>query len=211
MVRRLEWLLYLGSVLALNLLFPFASSIPTLQQTPLRHSSSQAKPPPPRSFLTTAVLSHTSPPHHAYLACLNVTSSPFHTYPTVGTSAFLSTATNVTYVVLPPHSEEGWHRPPAPMWFVLLRGKARVWTPLKGDEVWIEPPAATGLEAETDDRGERASPSTVYDRQIVLALDVLGKGHLTFYPGDEQTVALQVPLGEGLGGLEWEFVGEGAC
>ncbi len=95
------------------------------------------------------------------------------------------------------------------MWFVLLSGKARVWTPsgvddlegrdgeeIVGQEVWIEA------------EGERRN-------QIVLALDLEGKGHKTWYYGKQGStvMALQVPLGEGWGEKirNWEVVKEGAC
>jgi hypothetical protein len=50
----------------------------------------------------------------AYLECWKF-SSPFKTYPTVGMSLFLGNTSNITYVVLPPRSAEGIHKPPAPM------------------------------------------------------------------------------------------------
>lgn len=89
-------------------------------------------------------------------------------------------------------------------------------TPSTGDEVWIEPSEGSTSSGNGDDgvragrRGERVER---VERQIVLALDVLGKGHLTFYPGAEESVALQVPLGadweDWVGRLE--VVQEGAC
>ena len=49
--------------------------------------------------------------------------------------------------------------------------------------------------------------------QFLLALDLLGRGHWTDYPSDEETWALQIPLAEGwdeeIG--RWDVVGEGAC
>ena len=118
----------------------------------------------------------------------------------------------MTLVTLPasPNGEgEGWHNPPHPMWFVLLSGRARVWMPkapndaeagdvgsFSGQEVWIEA------------EGERRN-------QIVLALNVRGLGHKTWYYGGERStvMALQVPLGNGweeeIRG--WETVGEGHC
>lgn len=159
----------------------------------------------------TAVRHRSSPSHHSYLQCLRLP-TPFHTYTTVGASTFLSATSNATLVVLPPNSAEGWHKPPAPMWFFLLRGRSRVETPSTGDEVWIEPSSSesTGM---VDEAASAVGKGERVERQIVLALDVLGKGHLTFYPVDEETVALQVPLGadweDWVGGLE--VVREGAC
>lgn len=63
---------------------------------------------------TTAVVSSPKPPHNAEFQCWRFTNS-FNTYPTVGMSAFISDASNVTYVVLPPRSNEGLHKPPHPM------------------------------------------------------------------------------------------------
>ena len=163
-------------------------------------------------LLITAVRHRSSAPHHSYLQCLRLP-SPFHTYPTVGASAFLSSTSNATLVVLPPHSAEGWHKPPSPMWFFLLRGRARVETPSTGGEVWIERSSEPTPAGGDGEGGSEAGSGRRVERQIVLALDVLGKGHLTFYPGEEESVALQVPLGgdwegwvEGL-----EVVREGAC
>lgn len=76
------------------------------------------------------------------------------------------------------------------MWFVLLSGKALVKTPKTGDEVWIEPGGK---------------------HQILLALDVPGKGHLTFYPGMGDSIALQLPLEVGYSGLTWNVAWEGPC
>lgn len=59
----------------------------------------------------------------------------------------------------------------------------------RGQDVWIEV----------------GSPN-----QMVLALDTRGKGHLTFYPGDEDTVALQIPLTDAET-LEHELLHDGAC
>lgn len=41
--------------------------------------------------------------------------APLHTYPTVGAALTVANTTNVTYVVLPPRSSEGIHKPPHPM------------------------------------------------------------------------------------------------
>lgn len=63
---------------------------------------------------TTAVTSSPEPPHNAQFQCWRF-KTPFNTYPTVGMSVFLADASNVTYVVLPPRSNEGLHKPPHPM------------------------------------------------------------------------------------------------
>jgi hypothetical protein len=41
--------------------------------------------------------------------------SPFEIYPTVGMAMHLGQMSNLTYVVLPPRSKEGLHKPPHPM------------------------------------------------------------------------------------------------
>lgn len=94
---------------------------------------------------------------------------------------------------------------------MLLRGRAVVRTPWRGEEVIIAPPAEFGVDGERDWEGSESGRVGRVERQMVLALDVLGKGHLTFYPGEAETVALQIPLGSGMGGLKWEVVGEGPC
>lgn len=66
------------------------------------------------TFLATAVLNSPSPPYHAIIECWALT-TPFSIYPTVGKALTLGDTSNATYVVLPPRSAEGWHRPPANM------------------------------------------------------------------------------------------------
>jgi hypothetical protein len=53
--------------------------------------------------------------NHAILECWRF-NTPFSNYPTVGTSLFLANTTNITYVILPPRSAEGIHKPPSPMY-----------------------------------------------------------------------------------------------
>ena len=50
-------------------------------------------------------------------------------------------------------------------------------------------------------------------QQVLIAADtdLRAKGHLTFYPGDEETVALQIPLRGGGLGSSYTVVHEGAC
>ena len=49
--------------------------------------------------------------------------------------------------------------------------------------------------------------------QFLLALDLLGRGHWTDYPSDEETWALQIPLADGWEEeiRKWELVHDGAC
>jgi hypothetical protein len=51
---------------------------------------------------------------HAYLECWRFLTA-FSAYPTVGNSLAIANTTNVTYVILPPQSAEGIHKPPHPM------------------------------------------------------------------------------------------------
>jgi hypothetical protein len=122
---------------------------------------------------TTAIVTDSN--DHAHLECWKFT-TPFSTYPTIGRSLFLANTTNITYVILPPHSAEGIHKPPAPMFFVLLSGKAHVTFPFNNEELWIREGA----------------------KGLIVAADVKGIGHFTEYPGSKETVALQVPFKDGI-------------
>ena len=61
---------------------------------------------------STAVVSE--PDGVARIECWKFT-APLKTYPTVGAALTLADISNVTYVVLPPRSGEGIHKPPHPM------------------------------------------------------------------------------------------------
>jgi hypothetical protein len=66
-------------------------------------------------FLNLTALISTEDDHNARFECWKLT-TPFSGYPTVGESIQgLANVSNVSYVVLPPRSTEGWHRPPHPM------------------------------------------------------------------------------------------------
>lgn len=57
----------------------------------------------------------TKPDGAAAFECWRI-AQPFSTYPTVGSAITgLADVANVSYVVLPPRSEEGLHKPPHPM------------------------------------------------------------------------------------------------
>ncbi|KAF7197814.1 hypothetical protein HII31_00903 [Pseudocercospora fuligena] len=101
----------------------------------------------------------------------------FVKYPTVGMAVpGGSEVTNLSYVVLPPQSSEGYHRPPHPMFFVLLSGQAHVTIPEHSDdELWIS-------------EGKN---------NLMIAADTIGNGHVTEYPSDVSTHALQIPFKEG--------------
>ena len=68
----------------------------------------------PRYLHLTAIVSD-GKDGHAKFECWQM-ATPFASYPTVGDSiSGLAQVTNVSYVVLPPHSGEGIHKPPHPM------------------------------------------------------------------------------------------------
>ncbi|KAM0810352.1 putative Cupin type-1 domain-containing protein [Seiridium cardinale] len=111
------------------------------------------------------------------------------TYPTVGIALALADVSNVTYVVLPPRASEGFHNPPHPMLFILLSGLAHVTVPDSSkDEIWV----MEGLNG------------------LLVATDLTGRGHVTEYPSDKETVALQLPFRDGKI-AEHEVLYRGAC
>ena len=118
----------------------------------------------------------------------------------------------MTLVTLPANSSEGWHNPPMPMWFVLLRGKAVVTTydphDREDDKEVLSSTRENGNEGRQKVVIEMGSPN-----QFLIALDTLGRGHWTDYPSDEETWALQIPLAHGWQRefVAWELVNEGAC
>ena len=66
------------------------------------------------SFLTaTAIVS--DPNGDARIQCWEF-AAPFVAYPTVGMALQLANTSNLTYVVLPPRSKEGLHKPPHVMY-----------------------------------------------------------------------------------------------
>jgi hypothetical protein len=159
----------------------------------------------------TAIVSLPEEPHHAAIRCLQ-SPEPFVTYPTIGSSLLLGNTANLTLVTLPasPHGEgEGWHNPPYPMWFVLLSGRARVWTPpIDSNEDIAETDDASGQEVLINGEGDHRN-------QIVLALDTLGRGHKTWYygPSGSFVSALQIPLGDNVEEAlaSWRLLHEGPC
>lgn len=153
----------------------------------------------------------TQPSGAAAFECWRI-AQPFTDYPTVGSAITgLADVSNVSYVVLPPRSEEGLHKPPHAMYasptiapysqilrakqinnrfFILLTGLAHVTLP--------SDPEGAGLYIV-----EGVNP-------LMIAADCWGEGHFTSYPGDKETVALQVPFTDGEM-PEHEIVGEGVC
>ncbi|KAK5053756.1 hypothetical protein LTR84_001717 [Exophiala bonariae] len=160
------------------------------------------------SFQVTAVLNSPSPPYHAIIECWAL-AAPFNVYPTVGVALALGDVSNATYVVLPPRSGEGWHRPPANMYFVLLSGAAHVHAP--------KPNSSTGMvDKLRHGRKHAHAHEHLYIKpgwnQLIIAVDsdLRAPGHLTYYPGDTETVALQIPFFNGVI-PDHVFVRPGAC
>ncbi|UNI24878.1 hypothetical protein JDV02_010597 [Purpureocillium takamizusanense] len=103
--------------------------------------------------------------------------APFTQYPTTGQAIpEFARVSNVSYVVLPARSSEGIHNPPHSMFFALLSGQAHITLPRGGDELWVTAGDADAL---------------------IIADDVAGEGHITEYPMDRPSVALQIPFSGG--------------
>ncbi|CAI6094524.1 unnamed protein product [Clonostachys chloroleuca] len=104
-------------------------------------------------------------------------STAFTEYPTVGSAVNgLADVSNISYVILPPRSGEGLHKPPHPMFFALLSGSAHITLPEGDDELWIRD-------------GENG---------LIVAVDTVGVGHYTEYPSDIPAIALQIPFKDGV-------------
>jgi hypothetical protein len=127
------------------------------------------------------------------------------------------------------------------MFFVLLSGVAQVYVPRLSDEgsskslyddgqkrqlleldavefttqswpSWQEPP--TRPPRPDDLHWDSITITSGSPQQILVAADtdLRAKGHLTFYPGDGETVALQIPFREGGLDRSWYRVAhDGAC
>ena len=143
----------------------------------------------PKHLRISAVVNNEQHPYDAKIECWQL-EAPFTKYPTVGESLSLGDVTNMTYVTLSSRSQEGLHHPPHNMFFILLSGIAHVRLPadLDSDGLWIE---------------EGVNP-------LIIATDTMGVGHYTDYPGDKDTVALQVPFKDGVV-PEHTVVGNGTC
>ncbi|KAJ9606796.1 hypothetical protein H2200_008806 [Cladophialophora chaetospira] len=212
-------------------LSPSKSSLLDSGQHALNQSNPTASPTLNKSnetFYITAVTNHPDPPYLARLQCWSLTSS-FTVYPTVGKSLPLGDVDNVTYVVLPRRSGEGWHRAPHAMYFVLLSGLAQVYVPKHekveaGDSQERLAPTGGGWRSAGSVQGGPDQPRPDDEnwdfitimasspQQVLIAVDtdLRARGHLTFYPGDGETVALQIPFREGVV-PEHRVVHEGGC
>ncbi|PLB54982.1 hypothetical protein P170DRAFT_470409 [Aspergillus steynii IBT 23096] len=81
---------------------------------------------------------------------------------------------NVSYMVIQPRTDNGLHNAPTAQWVIFLSGLAHIALPHSPEEAYI--------------RGGKYG--------AILALDTPDRsdGHLTDYPSDEETVAVEVPL-----------------
>ncbi|OJJ44051.1 hypothetical protein ASPZODRAFT_33732, partial [Penicilliopsis zonata CBS 506.65] len=86
----------------------------------------------------------------------------------------LGGSTNATYVVIPGRYDGGQHNAPTVQWVVFLSGLAHITLPHSIDDAWIL-------------GGEDG---------VILALDTaaVSDGHITTYPSNEVTVALELPI-----------------
>jgi hypothetical protein len=109
------------------------------------------------------------------------------------------------------------------MFFVLLTGLAEVYVPKSNAkldfDLKLEREGQTGLllhsppRPSPDDGNWDVITITPGAQQVLIATDTDGRarGHLTFYPSDVETVALQIPFrGTGMG-PEGEVAHEGPC
>ena len=79
------------------------------------HSISTVVSDRPQCYLHLTALVSDEEDGHAKFECWQM-ATPFASYPTVGESiSGLADVTNMSYVVLPPKSGEGIHKPPHPM------------------------------------------------------------------------------------------------
>ncbi|KAJ5369816.1 uncharacterized protein N7496_005908 [Penicillium cataractarum] len=100
--------------------------------------------------------------------------------------------TNATYTVLPAGFDGGRHNAPAKQWVIFISGLAHITLPNSTTEAWIA--------------GGKYGAILALD-----TVDVSGLGHITRYPSAEETVAIQVPLGEGGVLPDHEVLYEGGC
>ncbi|KAI4860541.1 hypothetical protein F4820DRAFT_461604 [Hypoxylon rubiginosum] len=99
---------------------------------------------------------------------------------TTGTSLLmLSDVSNLTYGIIPPNSDGGWHNAPKVQWVVYTSGLAYITLP---------------------DDTETSVMVSGGEFGIIFAADttdVSEKGHRTQYPGMTETTALEIPTSDG--------------
>lgn len=122
----------------------------------------------------------TGPANTSLLECWQLT-TPLTVSNTAGTigaeTLFLGAASNITYTSLPARFNGGVHTAPRKQLVVFFTGLAHITLPSGEDEAWVL-------------GGSRGS-------SLLIAADTEGEGHVTQYPSDEVTVALQIPFEDG--------------
>ncbi|OIW26340.1 hypothetical protein CONLIGDRAFT_683328 [Coniochaeta ligniaria NRRL 30616] len=105
-------------------------------------------------------------------------------------SLFFGETTNATYTIIPPRFDGGLHTAPAVQLVFFVAGLIHVSLPNRTDEAWVQ--------------GGKYG--------LIIAADTANistHGHRTQYPGNEATVALQVPFAST--GLKYGVLHRGAC
>ncbi|KAB5513591.1 hypothetical protein GE09DRAFT_1161779 [Coniochaeta sp. 2T2.1] len=109
---------------------------------------------------------------------------------TAGAAAlFLGDMSNATYTVIPPRFDGGEHVAPALQLVFFVSGLVHVTIPNRTEEAWVQG-GKYGLVISAD------------------TADVSRYGHRSVYPGNEATVALQVPV---KGELKHSVLHRGVC
>ncbi|KAF2090951.1 hypothetical protein K490DRAFT_62282 [Saccharata proteae CBS 121410] len=93
-------------------------------------------------------------------------------------SLYLGDTANASYTILPPRFNGGTHNAPSAQYVVFLSGLAHVTLPNSTDEAWIQ--------------GGKYGAIIAVDT-VAVSKD----GHITTYPGDADTAALQIPFLDG--------------
>ncbi|KAI9740277.1 MAG: hypothetical protein M1834_004855 [Cirrosporium novae-zelandiae] len=126
------------------------------------------------SLVATALVTNSQ--NHTAIECWKFT-PPFTASSSSGTSGALTfnfeDLANATYTVIPGRFNGGQHNAPHPQLVAFFSGMAHITLPDSSDssdEAWILG-GANGL---------------------IVAVDTTGSGHITTYPSDEQTIALQI-------------------
>ncbi|EMC96565.1 hypothetical protein BAUCODRAFT_54508, partial [Baudoinia panamericana UAMH 10762] len=120
--------------------------------------------------------------NHSELQCWQFT-SPVNISTTAGVSGSITfsfaNTTSTVYTVIPPRFNGGTHTAPAAQVVAFVSGLAHITLPVAVhgnsslDEAWV-----------------LGGPDG-----LIVAADTLGAGHITTYPSNEPTVALQAPFG----------------
>ncbi|MCJ1363973.1 hypothetical protein MMC16_003082 [Acarospora aff. strigata] len=131
------------------------------------------------TFLNLTAISTTN--GESTLECWQL-SDPFTVSNQAGTTGTavqqLGNVANASYVVLPARFDGGLHNAPAVQYVAFLSGLAHITLPNSNQEAWV--------------RGGRNG--------LLIAADtaaVSKEGHITEYPSNTETTALQIPIAEG--------------